>query len=145
MVTTVMSAVKFCNLSVDTMPDNSDLTLTADGHPHLKRAPGRKKPEDLEDFRLAVKAHLPERHLLDMLKHAHYRIGYTRHFGPPPGHDPKLADDTRRYLMAIFGYGCGLGAKQTAQHTRGIVTPHGMKRINDQHATLKDIPILTEN
>jgi len=80
-----------------------------------------------------------------MLKHAHYRIGYTRHFGPPSGHDPKLADATRKYLMAIFGYGCGLGAKQTAQHTRGIVTRHGMKRINDQHVTTDKLEAATRD
>lgn len=124
-------------------PANSDLTFDAAGNPHLKRAPRQTKPSELDTFRLEVKARLPERHLLDVLKQMHYRIGYTRHFGPPSGNDPKMADAVRKYLLTIFGYGCGLGAAQTARHTRGIVTRRLLKRINDQHIAIETLQSAT--
>ncbi len=49
------------------------------------------------------------RQLLDVLKNVEHWTGYTRHFGPPSGADPKLADAVRRYLFTIVGYGCNLG------------------------------------
>ena len=126
-------------------PDNSDLTIDADGRPHLKRTPAQTPPEGLEDFRTTLKTRLPKRHLLDVLKYAHHRIGYTRHFGPPSGSDSKMNDAVRKYLVSIFGYGCGLGAAQTASHTRGIVTRRSMKRINDQHISSETLENATRD
>ncbi|MEM6354457.1 MAG: hypothetical protein AAF844_02090 [Pseudomonadota bacterium] len=57
---------------------------------------------------------MPERHLLDILKHAEHRARFTRHFGPPPRADAKLARRVPRYPFADFGYGCKLGPTQTA-------------------------------
>jgi hypothetical protein len=45
---------------------------------------------------------MPERHLLDILKHAEHWSRYTRHFGPPSGSDPKLAQAVQRYLFTVF-------------------------------------------
>src|SRR3954451_4016173 len=42
-------------------------------------------------------------------KHAEHWSRYTRHFGPPSGSDPKLAQAVQRYLFTVFGYGCNLG------------------------------------
>ena len=39
-----------------------------------------------------LKERKPERHLLAILKNVHHWVGYTRHFGPPSGADPKLCD-----------------------------------------------------
>ena len=97
-------------------PDNTELTIDPDGTPHLKRQPATALPEGLKDFEAAVHARMPERHLLDILKYVQHWAQYTRHFGPPSGSDPKLSDATQRYLFAIFGYGCNLGASQTARH-----------------------------
>ena len=72
--------------------------------------------------------------MLDILKHVHHWAGYTRHFGPPSGSDPKLADATKRYLFTVFGYGCNLGASQTAQHTADV-NRFAIRRINAQHIT----------
>lgn len=47
-------------------------------------------------------ARMPERHLLDILKHAEHWARYTRHFGPPSGSDPKLAQAAQRYLFTVF-------------------------------------------
>ena len=76
---------------------------------------------------------MPERHLLDILKHAEHWARYTRHFGPPSGSDPKLAQAVRRYLFTVFGYGCNLGPNQTARHAPEIATAQALRRINAQH------------
>jgi hypothetical protein len=77
---------------------------------------------------------MPERHLLDILRRTEHWSGYTRHFGPPSGADPKLANATQRYLFAVFGYGCNLGPNQTARHAPEIATAQVLRRINAQRA-----------
>ena len=76
---------------------------------------------------------MPERHLLDILKHAEHWSRYTRHFGPPSGSDPKLAQAVQRYLFTVFGYGCNLGPGQTARHAPEVVSAQALRRINAQH------------
>jgi TnpA family transposase len=76
---------------------------------------------------------MPERHLLDILKHVHHWVPYTRHFGPPSGSDPKLKDAARRYLFTVFGFGCNLGPSQTARHAPDSVNRQTLHRINAQH------------
>lgn len=56
-------------------PDNSELSIDADGIPHLKLLRAKPPSADLKAFREAVHARMPERHLLDVLKHVH-------HWGP---------------------------------------------------------------
>ncbi len=102
----------------------------------LKRQAARPVPDGFEDFEQAVRQRMPERHLLDVLKRAHHWSPFTRHFGPPSGSDTKLADATKRYLFAVFGYGCNLGASQTARHAPDSVNRHTMRRINAQHITV---------
>lgn len=114
-------------------PDNTELTLDADGTPHLKKQRAAREPDGLADFEREIRARMPERHLLDILKHTEHWSGYTRHFGPPSGSDPKLANAVRRYLFAVFGYGCNLGPLQTARHAPDIATAQALRRINAQH------------
>jgi TnpA family transposase len=119
----------------EAFPDNADLTIDADGHPHLTRTPRRIIPDNLDDFRLELKDRLPERHLLDILRSVHHWVNYTKYFGPPSGSERKMADSLSKYFLTIFGYGSGMGAAQTARHTRGLITRRAMKRISDQHIT----------
>jgi TnpA family transposase len=114
-------------------PDNSQLTIDPDGRPHLKRQKPKPLPGDLEAFEEAVHARMPERHLLDVLKHVHHWVPYTRHFGPPSGSDPKLKDATQRYLFTVFGFGCNLGASQTTRHAPESINRQTLHRINAQH------------
>ncbi len=74
------------------------------------------QPAGLVEFEHEMPARMPERHLLDILKHAEHWARYTRHFGPPSGSDPKLTLAVQRYLFTVFGYGCNLGPSQTARH-----------------------------
>ena len=121
---------------VDAMyPENTELSIDQEGTPHLKRLSTLPVPEDLETLEALLKERMPERHLLDILKNVHHWVGYTRHFGPPSGADPKLADAVLRYIFTVFGYASELGAAQTARHTTGPITRHVLRRINDQHIT----------
>jgi hypothetical protein len=120
-------------------PSNTFLTLDESGRPHLKRLSPTPLPDGLDDFLETVHQRMPERHLLDILKHVHYWSNYTRHFTPPAGSDPKMADATARYLFTLFGYGCNLGAAQTARHAPESITPRILRRINSQHITTSGI------
>ncbi len=112
---------------------NGELSIDADGTPHLKQLPAAGQPEGLVEFEQEIRDRMPERHLLDILKHAEHWAHYTRHFGPPSGSDPKLAQAIRRYLFTVFGYGCNLGPNQTARHASDIATAPALRRINAQH------------
>lgn len=120
-------------------PDNTELSIDADGKAHLKRQAAAPLPEELNTFEDEIQKRMPERHLLDVLKHTNHWAGYTEHFGPPSGSEPKFSDATQRYLFAVFGYGCGLGPGQTARHAPGAVNPHTMRRINAQHINTKKL------
>jgi hypothetical protein len=114
-------------------PTNSELIVDRDGAPHLKQLATSIQPKGLAEFERELRARMPERHLLDILKHTEHWSGYTRHFGPPSGSDSKLDNATQRYLFAVFGYGCNLGPAQTARHAPEIATAQVLRRINAQH------------
>ena len=114
-------------------PGNDELMLDADGTPRLRKLAPASPPKDLAEFEREVRARMPERHLLDILKYAEHWTGYTRHFGPPSGSDPKITSAVQRYLFTVFGYGCYLGPVQTARHAPDLVTPQTLRRLNAQH------------
>ena len=89
-------------------PANSELDINKDGTPHLKKLVVSIQPKGLAEFEQEIRTRIPERHLLDILKHVEHWAGYTRHFGPPSGSDPKLAQAIQRYIFTVFGYGCTL-------------------------------------
>jgi TnpA family transposase len=126
--------------SVDAhFPANAELTIDADGVPHLKQLAAKKPPEGLAAFDREIQARMPERHLLDILKYGACWTSYIRHFGPLSGADPKLMRAEQRYIITVFGYGCNLGPAQTARHAPGIATAETLRRINAQHI---DVPKL---
>lgn len=114
---------------------NTALTIDASGTPHLKQMRADAPPEGMAAFEEETLRRMPERHLLDILKNTEHWSRYTRHFGPPSGSDPKLAQAVQRYLFAVFGYGCNLGPGQTARHAPEIATSQTLRRINAQHIT----------
>lgn len=115
--------------------EDSDLYFDEDGKPHLRRLPKQKEPEEAKALQEEMQGRLPERHLLDLLHHAHRWVPFTRHFGPPSGSDPKLRNPVDRYLITIFGYGCNLGPTQTARHLREGATARVLGKLNAQHIT----------
>ena len=114
-------------------PANSELDIDKDGTPHLKKLVASIQPKGLVEFEQEIRTRIPERHLLDILKHVEHWAGYTRHFGPPSGSDPKLAQAIQRYIFTVFGYGCNLGPNQTARHAPEIATAQALRRTNAQH------------
>ena len=122
--------------AVDTgFPANTEFSVDADGTPHLKQLALSEQPAGLAEFEAEVRARMEERHLLDILKRTDHWSGYTRHFGPPSGSDPKLANAVQRYLFTVFGYGCNLGPGQTARHAPGAASAQALRRTNAQHVT----------
>jgi len=114
-------------------PGNGDFSIDDDGVPHLTRQKASPQPEGLDDFKNEVHSRLPERHLLDILKDVQHWSNYTAHFGPPSGSDSKMTDPNSHYLFAVFGYGCNLGASQTARHAPSGINPQSLRRVNQQH------------
>jgi hypothetical protein len=104
-------------------PANSELSIDHKGVPHLMRQAPRPTPVGMAAFEKNLRARMPDQHLLDVLKRAHHWAPFTRHFGPLSGSDPKIDDATKRYLFTVFGYGCNMGASQTAKHA-----PDGINR-----------------
>ena len=101
-------------------PANSELSVDEDGTPHLKQLATSVQPKGLVEFEQEIRARMPERHLLDILKDVEHWAGYTRHFGPPSGADPKLANAIQRYLFTVL-------------HAPEIATAQALRRINAQH------------
>jgi len=117
-------------------PDNDTLMLKTDGSLILKRLTEQQKPAGLKTLEYQLHQRMPNRQVLDILCRVHHWLPFTRYFGPPSGSQPKMPDADARYLLTIFGYGCNLGAKQTAQHARLPVTARVLRRINLQHISL---------
>jgi TnpA family transposase len=120
-------------------PANSEFSIDENGAPHLRKLDKTVQPKGLAEFEQELHARMPERHLLDILKNAAHWAGFTRHFGPPSGADPKLADAVQRYLLTVFGYGCNLGPNQTARHAPELASVHVLRRINMQHVNARKL------
>ncbi|MFK7848125.1 MAG: Tn3 family transposase [Rhodothermales bacterium] len=114
-------------------PEDGDFSIDTEGVSHLKRQKASPAPEGLDDFKQEAYSRMPERHLLDILKNVQHWSGYTKHFGPPSGSDTKMSDSNSRYLFTVFGYGCNLGAGQTARHAPEDINAQNLLRINAQH------------
>ncbi len=114
-------------------PDNTELSIDEQGMPHLKRQERTPKPDNLSTFQAEVRARMPERHLLDILKHANCWTEYTRHFGPPSGSQPKISHAVGRYLFAIFSNGCLLGDSQMSRHAPEFIDRQALQHVNAQH------------
>jgi len=119
-----------------TYPDNGQVVIGQDGEPVLKRLVRKEPPEGTARVEAALLERMPERNLLDVLCNVEHWTGWTRHFGPPSGSDPKLDRAKERYILATFGYATNMGPAQLARHTRGLVTPHMISFVNHQHVTV---------
>ena len=115
-------------------PDNADLVLD-NGRPVLKRRTGKERRASALALEAALHKRLPERGLLDILTRSAYRIGWSRHFGPASGSDPKLRDALGRYVLTTFTYGTLLGPAQVARHMRDQVSAHELSLAFNKHLT----------
>lgn len=126
---------KACEKANDLFPKNTEFTIDPNGKMHLKRYRAKEKPQQLKELQSKIRESMPERHLLDMLKNVYYWSNFTKHFGPPSGNKTKMNNALSKYLYTVFGYGCNLGAAQTARHIKEDISLRTIKRINDQHIT----------
>jgi TnpA family transposase len=113
-------------------PDNADLIIS-EGHPVLKRRAGKERRASALALEAAVHQRLPQRDLLEILTRTADLTGWTRHFGPASGSDPKLRDTLGRYVPTAFCYGTYLGPAELARHMPRQVTARELARAFHQH------------
>ncbi|MBV8884045.1 MAG: Tn3 family transposase [Chroococcidiopsidaceae cyanobacterium CP_BM_RX_35] len=113
--------------------DGTQVTITQEGEPVLKRIPTLPKPPGADEVEAAIHQRLPERSILDILCNLEHWLNWTRHFGPESGSEPKLAAPVERYILTVFGLGCNLGPNRTARHTQGCITSHQLSYIHRRH------------
>jgi hypothetical protein len=86
--------------------------------------PPRPEPDPaVTHLEAAILERLPERSIIEVLGNVQHWTGWTRHFGPLTGSDPKLDRPTERYILTTFAYGACLPA--TAMWTCVTVAPVG--------------------
>jgi TnpA family transposase len=116
-------------------PTNNQISFDSKGEPVLKRTPPKPISPTLEPLIGALHERVPQRNLLDILRNVEHWTGWSRHFGPLSGSDPKLENPRDRYIVTAFTYGCNLGPVQMARHTRGRVSAHQLWLANHRHIT----------
>ncbi len=119
-------------------PDNADLVFEG-GRPVLKRRTGTERRVSALALEAAIHERLPERVGLDILTRTAYQIGWTRHFGPASGSDPKLRDALGRYVLTTFCYGTLLGPAQVARHMRNQVSARQLSLAFHKHITTANL------
>ncbi len=120
-------------------PKNSALSIDEKGVLVLKKIEKQEASASAKKLEDAILAKMPERNLLDILSNVQFHTGWTRHFGPLSGSDPKLERPIERYLLTLFTYGCNLGPAQAARHMRGLVSGHMLSFVNRRHVNAKKL------
>jgi TnpA family transposase len=118
-------------------PDQSDLVISEEGVPTLKRLPRRPIPQELAAVEAVIGERMPDRDVLEILCAVAHWTDWPRHFGPRSGFDPKLANATERHILTTFCYGCNLGPAQTERHTRRRIDAQQLATLNRQHVTIQ--------
>ena len=119
-----------------TRPQNHELIINEKGEPALKKLRAKATPTNLAQLEEALVEKIPERHLLDVLARIDHVTGFTRHFGPLSGSEPKTPDARERHLLTIFAYGTHLGPHQMARHLKGALTADQIAHLNHRHFTI---------
>lgn len=120
-------------------PSSQTLTFDTDNKLTLKRLTKIETPDGFDELEYQLQTRMPQRQILDILSRLHRWFPFTRHLGPQSGSQSKMPDTDLRYLLTLFGYGCNLGAKQTAQHSRLPVTDRILRHINAQHISIHQL------
>ena len=120
-------------------PKNSALSIDEHGALVLKKIEKQESSISAKKLEEAIIGKMPERNLLDVLSNIQFHTGWTRHFGPLSGSDPKLDRAVERYLLTLFTYGCNLGPAQAARHMRGLVSGHMLSFVNRRHVNAKKL------
>lgn len=113
-----------------------DVMIGAQGEPILKRVTAKEVPPSALALQSAIETRVPHRNLLDVLANIEHWTGFTRHFGPQSGNDPKLRNARERQLLTVFAMGCNLGPNQASRHLSNGVTPHQLSFVHRRHMSL---------
>jgi TnpA family transposase len=116
-------------------PATGQVTIGEKGEITLKRLERREVSETALALEAAVLERLPEHSLLEVLCNVEHWIGWTRHFGPLSGSDPKLERARERYVLTAFTYGCNLGPAQAARHMGEVVSAYQLSFVNRRHVS----------
>lgn len=116
-----------------------DVVIGRNGELTLRRLTAKEVPPTAIALQAALDSRIPSRNILDILASIEHWTGFTRHFGPLSGNDPKLRNARERYLLTVFAMGCNLGPNQAARHLSNGVTPHQLSFINRRHTSLEQL------
>lgn len=116
-------------------PENASVVISEDGEPVLKKIRADKPTRSAKALEAAILSRMPERGVPDVLCATESHVGWSKHFGPLSGSEPKLANPRERYLLTAFCYGTNLGPAQTAKHVRGLATAHELGYVNRRHVS----------
>lgn len=116
-----------------------DVMIGAQGEPILKRVTAKEVPPSALALQSAIETRVPHRNLLDVLANIEHWTGFTRHFGPQSGNDPKLRNARERQLLTVFAMGCNLGPSQASRHLSNGVTPHQLSFVHRRHMSLDQL------
>lgn len=120
-------------------PQNTAVSLGADGLPILHKYSARSVPESAQLLHVELMRRMPQRSLLDILVNVEHLTNFTNHFGPASGSEPKIERAAERYLLTIFAIGSSLGPVQAARHLGGVVTAHMLSFTNRRHITVEKL------
>jgi hypothetical protein len=110
-----------------------------DGRPIVTAIQALPIPASVIELEKQLKAHMPERQLLEAITNSEHWTEWSRHFGPPSRLSSQIKEATRRYVFAAFAYGCGLGPTEAARHLNGTVTADQLAFVDRRHIDIADL------
>ena len=120
--------------SVDREFARNEALRIENGEPVLGKIDKKKAPAHLSKLLKFMNERIDDISILDVFADTDHWLDWTNAFGPLSGHDAKIADPKSRYLITVFGYGCGLGPSQTARSIK-LLDRRQIAWINQRHVT----------
>jgi TnpA family transposase len=116
----------------------NDQVRVENGELVIQRVKRKPIPAALERINQALDDRLAETSILDVLIDMEKWLGLSKGFKPLSGHETKLTDHQRRFIVTLFCYGCNLGPTQTARSIEGI-NRRQVAWLNLRHSTEEKI------
>jgi len=110
-----------------------------DGRPIVTAIQALPIPVSAIELEKQLKVRMPERQLLEAITNSEHWTEWSRHFGPPSRLSSQIKEATRRYVLATFAYGCGLGPTEAARHLNGTVSADQLAFVDRRHVDIADL------
>jgi len=114
-------------------PAQTQLVISEEGIPTLKRLPRKEQPQELATLEAAIAERIEPRTIIEALYNVAHWTEWPRHFGPLSGSDPKRKEAVEAYILTTFCFGTNLGPAQTAKHMPNGISAQQLALINRQH------------